>query len=163
MRGRKPLPGVVHLLRGNPGKRPINLGAVSPEVQVPKYPAHLDAEARREWKRVSVELERYGLISNIDRAALAMYCTAWSRHAKAEALLAELAETSQNAAGLLIASPNGYPVQSPLLSISNRAMEQCKAMLAEFGMSPSSRVRVKPSDSKNQAADEAAQDKWNAI
>ena len=34
------------------------------------------------------------------------------------------------------------PMQSPYLAIANKAMEQMRAMLTEFGMSPSSRTRV---------------------
>lgn len=143
MKGRKPLPGVVHLLRGNPGKRPIKLDDFSPAVEVPRCPAHLDGEAKKEWRRISAELERYGLISGVDRAALAMYCTAWGRYVQAEAMIAEQAAASPKGAGLLIKSPNGFPVQSPWLSISNRAIEQCKALLAEFGMSPAMRSRVR--------------------
>ena len=33
-------------------------------------------------------------------------------------------------------------MQSPYLAVANKAMEQIKAMLTEFGMSPSSRSRV---------------------
>jgi phage terminase small subunit len=33
-------------------------------------------------------------------------------------------------------------MQSPYLAVANKAMEQMRALLAEFGMSPSSRTRV---------------------
>jgi P27 family predicted phage terminase small subunit len=33
-------------------------------------------------------------------------------------------------------------MQSPYLTVANRAMQQMKEMLSEFGMSPSSRTRV---------------------
>lgn len=37
-----------------------------------------------EWKRISVELEKYGLISKLDRAALVLYCQAWAKMVWAE-------------------------------------------------------------------------------
>lgn len=142
-RGPKPLPANVHLLRGNPSK----LGAgqlrdgVSVKVEVPTCPAHLNDEARKEWRRVSKELEKIGLISKIDRAALALYCTAWGRYVEAENKLRELGDK-----GLIDETPNGFKVQGVWLNIANKAMDQCKSFMAEFGMSPSSRGRVTPGD-----------------
>ena len=43
---------------------------------------------------------------------------------------------------LLVRSPTDQPLQNPWLSIANRAMRQMQSLLAEFGMSPSSRSRV---------------------
>lgn len=142
-RGPKPLPANVHLLRGNPSKLTSSQlrDSVSPEVDIPDAPRHLKGEALKEWKRVSVELEKLGLISQIDRGALSMYCTAWGRHVDAENKLRQMGE-----AGLADETPNGFKVQGVWLNISNKAMEQCIKYLSEFGMSPSSRSRVTPSD-----------------
>ena len=73
-------------------------------------------------------------MSRIDRAALALYCGAWGRWVEAEKALRTY--------GAMIKSPSGFPMQSPYLAIANKAMEQMRAMLCEFGMSPSSRTRV---------------------
>ncbi len=73
-------------------------------------------------------------LSRIDRAALAAYCQAWGRWVEAEEALRKY--------GVMIKSPSGFPMQSPYLAIANKAMEQMRAMLTEFGMSPSSRTRV---------------------
>jgi P27 family predicted phage terminase small subunit len=76
-----------------------------------------------------------GLLTEIDRAALAAYCVAWGRWVDAEQNLQKY--------GTVIKSPDkGWLVQSPYLSIANRAMDQMAKMLTEFGMSPSSRSRV---------------------
>jgi hypothetical protein len=84
----------VHLLRGNPSKKSAAQlrDAISPDVEIPTCPRHLGAEARKEWKRISVELEKLGLIAQIDRAALSMYCTAWGRHVDAENKIRERGE-----------------------------------------------------------------------
>ena len=140
-RGPKPLPANVHLLRGNPSKKSAAQlrDAISPDVEIPACPRHLGAEARKEWKRISVELEKLGLIAQIDRAALSMYCTAWARHVDAENKIREMGEQ-----GMVDQTPNGFYVQSAWLNISNKAMEQCLKYLAEFGMSPAARSRVTP-------------------
>lgn len=142
-RGPKPLPANVHLLRGNPSKKTASqlVDGVSPVVEIPPAPRHLKGEALKEYKRISVELEKLGLVSQIDRAALAMYCTAWGRHVDAENRLRDL-----GADGYVSKTPNGFEVQSAWLNISNKAMEQCMKYLAEFGMSPSARSRVTPGD-----------------
>jgi P27 family predicted phage terminase small subunit len=65
---------------------------------------------------------------------LAAYCQAWGTWIEAQASLRQF--------GTVIRSPNGFPMPSPYLAIANKAFEQLKAMLVEFGMSPSSRTRV---------------------
>lgn len=142
-RGPKPLPANVHLLKGNPSKKTASQlrDSVSPEVEIPTPPRHLKGEALKEWRRVSVELEKIGLISKIDRAALAIYCTAWGRYCEAETML-----LMSGPNGMVSTTPNGFEVQSAWLNISNKAMEQCVKYLAEFGMSPASRSRVTPGD-----------------
>jgi P27 family predicted phage terminase small subunit len=142
-RGPKPLPANVHMLRGNPSKLSSDRlrDSVAPEVEIPNAPKHLQGEALKEWKRIGVELEKLGLVSKIDRAALSMYCTAWGRHVEAENKIRELGED-----GLVGVTPNGFQVQSAWVNISNKAMEQCMKYLSEFGMSPSARSRVTPAD-----------------
>jgi P27 family predicted phage terminase small subunit len=102
--------------------------------RLPACPEHLQGEARKESRRTGKRLLACGLVTAIDTAALAAYCTAWARWVDAEQHLARF--------GVVIKSPNGYPVQSPYLAIANKAMEQLMKALTEFGMSPSSRARV---------------------
>lgn len=80
------------------------------------------------------DLAQLGLLTQIDRAALAVYCQAWGRWVEAEEALKKH--------GVMVKSPSGFPMQSPYLAVANRAMQQMKEMLTEFGMSPSSRSRV---------------------
>ena len=126
MQGRKPKPA------GMSTRRPTR--SDGPAVRLPACPAHLQGEARREWKRLGKKLVECGLMTEIDGAALALYCEAWSRWVDAERALEKF--------GVMVKSPNGFPMQSPYLAVANKAMEQIKAMLTEFGMSPSSRSRV---------------------
>ena len=85
MRGRRPLPTAIKELTGNPGKRPLNLDEPQPPKVIPKCPKHLDENARKEWRRISLELHRLNLLTIVDRAALAAYCQAWGRWVEAEA------------------------------------------------------------------------------
>jgi len=134
MAGRKPTPTALKTLAGNTGKRAVNKS--EPKFSgVPTCPKHLDKAARAEWKRVSAELSICGLLTTVDRAALAAYCSAWSRWVAAEEQIA--------AQGLVIISPkSGYPVQNPYVGIANTSLDIMRKFATEFGMTPSSRSRI---------------------
>ncbi len=135
MQGRKPKPTALKLLEGNPGKRALNHSEPRPKVVMPRAPEHLSDEEKAKWKAVVRELYPLGLITKIDVDALAMYCTIFVRWMKAEKMVREKGEIIKTAAGNII--------QNPYLSIANRALEQLNKLGAEFGMTPSSRTRVK--------------------
>ena len=138
--GRPPKPTALKLVQGNPGRRPIEKGETTPEVGIPDCPAHLTADAKTEWDRITPLLFRYRLVTNIDTASLALYCQAYGRWQEAERKIAEMKEKGGD--GLLIKAPSGYPIQNPYLAIANRAMEDCYKYLQQFGLSPSARTRV---------------------
>lgn len=160
-RGPKALPANVHLLRGNPSRKAISelTATLQPEVEVPGCPRHLLKEARKEWKRMAPQLERYGLISLMDRAAFSLYCQTWARYVYAEeqlerdhaAALRNMAvaeakgEVYSGGDGYTFPTPSGYMTYSPYWVMSNKAQEQMSRYLATFGMNPSSRGQVSPS------------------
>jgi P27 family predicted phage terminase small subunit len=146
MQGRKPKPTALKLLTGNPGNRPLRLDQFSPEAKIPKCPSELKGEARKEWKRVTTELNRYGMIAEVDRGLLAMLCNTWARWIEAESMINKMNEESGD--GLFVKTPNGFPVQSPWVAVSNKAIETYKALCNEFGLSPSSRTRIAPQTSQ---------------
>lgn len=148
MRGRKPTPTNLKLIRGNPGKRPIRMDEFRPERGIPSCPRHLKGEARKEWKRITEELDKYGMISAVDRGALAIMCSCWGRYVAAEEMIEKAAESAPGSAGLFVKSPNNFPIQSPWLAVSNKAMEQYKSYCTEFGLTPASRVRAAPMTSQ---------------
>ena len=157
-RGPKSLPANVHRLRGNPSKKPLAqlMDDLQPLVEVPNCPAHLLPEARKEWKRITPELERYGLISKLDRAALALYCQAYARWVWAELQLQQAAADAATRRaeaeakgqiwaggdGYTVPTPNGHMTYSPHWVIANKAMEQVNKYLADFGLSPTNRGRA---------------------
>lgn len=135
MQGRKPKPTALKMLAGNPGKRAINRSEPKPRVVMPKPPEHLSDAEKEKWKSVVRELHPLGLVTTIDKDALAMYCTIYVRWVKAEKMVRDKGEIIKTAAGNII--------QNPYLSIANRALDQLNKLGAEFGMTPSSRSRVK--------------------
>jgi len=133
-RGAKPKPTKLKALQGTLRSDRRNPNEPETRPAIPRCPEHLGPEAKREWRRLAPQLARLGLLSKIDREALALFCQAWERWVDAEEALKRY--------GVMVKSPNGFPMQSPYLAVANKAMEQMRALLAEFGMSPSSRTRV---------------------
>ncbi|MCE5334359.1 MAG: phage terminase small subunit P27 family [Desulfobacteraceae bacterium] len=117
-----------------------------PKAVVPACVAHLNPTARGEWKRISKELHLIGLLSNIDRSALAAYCMTYARWVEAE--------NGVKKTGLVIETKDGNVIQNPLVGIANTAMKLMHKFLTEFGMTPSSRSRIsveKPNAGKDPA------------
>ena len=83
---------------------------------------------------------RFGTISKLDRAAVGAYCDAYSRWVEAATQIQQY--------GLIFKAPSGYPMPSPYLAILDTALDQMRAFLTEFGMTPSSRSRVKVANPK---------------
>jgi P27 family predicted phage terminase small subunit len=129
---------VLRLIKGNPGRRPLNKDEAKPPIQIPDPPANLTGESLAEWKRITVLLHEVGLIARLDRAVVASYCAAWGRWCEAEKMLATT--------GLIVKSPNGYPMFSPYWVMANKAMEQIRQFSSEIGLSGSSRSRIKAGD-----------------
>ncbi len=156
-RGPLPKPVALKVLEGNPGKRALNLEeGVNPRIEIPTPPKHLSKEARKEWKRVTPLLEELGLISGLDRAALALYCQAVGR-------LSELEEAFNGLVNRLMAeknldyadavyeashavTPSGYAQQSVMVQLIKSHREQVNRYLQHFGLSPAARGRVQPSN-----------------
>ena len=138
-------PTKLKILEGNPGKRPLNGYEPQPKVERPSCPAFLCYEARVEWKRIVPKLVALGLITRVDRAALAAYCQAYGRWAKAEKALTAIESKFENVnagSGMCYQTSNGNWVMQPLISVANKALEQMHKFLIEFGMTPASRSKI---------------------
>ena len=142
MRGGKPTPTHLKLIRGNPGKRRINEREPIPTADLPTPPAHLSDYAKVEWGRVSEELYRIGLLTGVDRAALAAYCQSYGRWVQAESAIAEMAKRDELTGGLMIKTTNGNAIQNPLVGTAHKAASDMVRYAAEFGMTPSARSRI---------------------
>lgn len=136
------------------------MDSLQPEIELPGVPAHLLPEAKKEYRRIKDELMRYGLISKIDRAALCLYLQSWAELVYAEKMLArkmkvaakkmEEAEAKgeeyTGGDGMTEVTTNGNVIYSPWWVIANKMRGQVDKFLSNFGMSPSSRGRVNPSN-----------------
>lgn len=134
MRGRPRKPTYLKVLHGTyrPDRAPKN--EPQPDPSTPSCPKWLHPEAKREWRRIVPHLERLGLLTQVDRAALAAYCQLYARWWEAERAI--------KAHGLTQVTESGYVAQRPEVGIANSAIKQMRAYLSEFGLSPASRSRI---------------------
>lgn len=77
-RGRKPKPTAQKELEGNPGKRPLNKNEPKFAPKAPGCPTWLTLEAKAEWRRLVAELDAIGMLTKVDRAAMATFCQQWA-------------------------------------------------------------------------------------
>lgn len=74
-RGFKSQPTVLKMLRGNPGKRPLNQLEPQPARDAIVPPAYLVGASLAKWHQVLPGLLATGVITNADIETLARYCT----------------------------------------------------------------------------------------
>jgi P27 family predicted phage terminase small subunit len=101
----------------------------------PDPPHYLDKEGLREWNRILPELEECGVLSRADGAALGLYCSSFS------AMVA--AEKEVQAMGLFVETDKGSLKANPAVAMARNARCVCARLLVEFGLTPSSRTRLK--------------------
>ena len=100
MRGRPPVPKAINELRGDPGRRRRYEKEPEAPSGIPDCPEHLDNIAKAEWFATASILKDMGLLSRADRAALEMYCSAYSRYRKAAEHVAKYGEVILTKFGL---------------------------------------------------------------
>ncbi|MBA3852921.1 MAG: phage terminase small subunit P27 family [Gemmatimonas sp.] len=138
-RGPAPQPRALKLLKGT--FRPDRDGGMpDPEalVEIPKAPAYLSTDAKREWKRVCAELIALGVLTNLDLAALEGYCTAYGRAVTAER---SLKKSGKGIRALTMLTPQGW-IARPEVAIAKAAWAEARRFAQEFGITPASRTRV---------------------
>jgi P27 family predicted phage terminase small subunit len=134
-RGPAPQSQTLKLLRGNPGKRPLKKQRAAPtttsKVSCPDW---LSPAAKAEWRRVAPELARMGLLTGLDRAALAAYCQNYAVWVECSRFLHEHGE--------MYLTPRGQLLKWPLAETARKAEQSMRAFAGEFGLTPGSRLRL---------------------
>lgn len=96
-------------------------------------PPHLDALAQEEWRDIVPQLRAIGVLSVIDGKALAAYCDAYARWARARQHIAKYGD---------VTGEGEHMKRNPSVLIAERAVMIMRAFLIEFGMTPSARARL---------------------
>lgn len=129
------VPTALKVVRGNPGHRPLNEREPKPASADPEdIPDWLSPEAAKRWPVIARQLAEAGVLTVLDRHALAQFCESFAIWKQAYDKVLKF--------GLVVKAQSGFPVQSPYLSIANIQSERMLRILCEFGMTPASRTRV---------------------
>ena len=138
MAGRKPKPTHLKLMQGTDRPDRILENEASPAIptELPEPPDFLDEAGQKEWYRTGEELLTSGILSRIDLTALAAYCEQYSAWIEATRMV-------RKHGTVIKMKTSDYLMLSPYLSVQKQAFTGMTRMLSEFGMTPSSRTRVR--------------------
>lgn len=152
--GPKPKPTAAKILAGNPGKRALNASEPkfeSADARVPK--GKLPKEARELWRALAPQLARAGVLKKTDLPALEMLCLHYAvARAALEKMLTDGKVEVEDAEGRLytvsddrlavVADTKDGIKKHPAVSVLRENSLAFRGYLAEFGLTPSSRVRI---------------------
>lgn len=138
MAGRKPTPTHLKIVRGNPGKRKIDGREPRPRSGVPRCPLHLSDSARKAWARIAPELKQMGVLTLADGTAFELLVDAYAEYRAARDVVEAEGPTydAPTQTGIIVRA-------RPEVAIAGDAWRRVKAMMAEFGLTPSSRTKVR--------------------
>ena len=147
-RGPKPTPAALKAVTGARLRLAADLGeGINPPVKAPPMPRDLIGPARSEWKRIVPHLLDLGLLTELDRAALTNYCSAWGDRCRLQAQLNALMKAAAAAGqpetdAMWAKLPSGIARPSVLVKLLADAEARVDRALGHFGLSPSQRSRV---------------------
>ena len=96
-------------------------------------PDWLSDDARREWDRLAPTLIRMGVLTSIDRDALAVYCEAVAHYEQAVTLVDKSAVLIRGTRGL---------VKNPAMQVARDQAAIIRAYARELGLTPSARSEM---------------------
>lgn len=133
-RGPAPKPTKLKKLQGTYREDRAPENEPEPPLGAPACPDWLNDLAKEEWQRIVPDLIEVGLLTKIDRAALAGYCHAWSEWQQMEADIEE--------EGIDQLTGTGTTQRRPQVMVRDKAIERCYRFAKEFGLTPSSRTGI---------------------
>ena len=126
-------PRAQKILEGNPGKRPLG---DEPEFApgVGDCPKHLKGQAKKIWETLAPELEDLGLLTSADVDSFGTYVWLCGECIKL------IKDIDKN--GNIHTTPNGHKQPRAEVSMLREFLKLKRALAQEFGLSPTSRVRL---------------------
>jgi P27 family predicted phage terminase small subunit len=131
-------PTALKLVTGNPGKRALPKHEPQFRRGVGQPPETLDSVALQCWKRLSILLDRTGVLTAPDELALERMCAAYSDLQACEDLIKRDGRTYTTTGK----DGNTLIKQNPAVAQLRAADTLFKSYLTEFGLTPAARSRV---------------------
>ncbi len=137
-RGPVPVPDNVRALRGMEGLKLPDGRTAKQIVMAPKAPARpagMGKIAVATWKRLVPELERAGVLSQVDRDVLVAYCTAYQHMVEADAQVRREGKTTPGRDG-------GHSVRNPAWIVYKDATHMVSVLSSLLYLNPVTRLRM---------------------
>lgn len=136
----QPIPTALKLITGNRGKRPLNQDEPKPKRVIPKAPLTLSKVGKKAWAEFTRLLDDMDILTEADATGVERMCEAYARVLECQ--------DAMNKYGLILEyiDPNTGDIMlkaNPAAAALAKAEMLLKAYLAEFGLTPSSRSKVK--------------------
>ena len=132
-KGPPPTPTKLKILRGNPGRRPLNKAEPEPPPGEPGQPTFLDREAKAMWRRLVKQLGGMGILAVVDRERIAGCCYWWSRFVQLQAEVKKQGDLPVSA---------GKHVKNPRVEMMRDAYKLFAAEASILGIGPAARSRI---------------------
>ncbi len=137
-RGPAPKPTSLKLLSGNAGHRPLNFDEPRPPKSSGQRPPWLKGEARKKWDVMYPLLCEMRIFTAADELALSMLCETYAEWRAARTVIARKKPTYES----VTKSGDRIIRARPEVRIGADAACRLRALLLEFGLSPSARSRI---------------------
>ena len=132
--GTKPKPTSLKLLEGNKHKDRINENEPQPSNPLLKSPVWLIDDAKKIWDKYSLVLKNLKIFKQTDEIAFACLCQEAGRYIELQKIIIKKGYTTSNIR-------NGDK-SIPEMAMARECLKQAKSLMAEFGLTPSSRSRI---------------------
>jgi P27 family predicted phage terminase small subunit len=146
MRGRKPAPTALKILKGVQNDR-INHYEPIPPSGRPAPPDHLDKVAKEEWEHMCGLLEGMGLLSLAEGPVLILYCECFSKWLRARGEIVKYGMVIKSTTSVIqkgkIVATKEYLRANPAINIETQMARLMKDLLIELGLTPSARSRIR--------------------
>lgn len=100
----------------------------------PKCPKRLSRDEKKEWRHYARILDNYGMLTAANQTILDLLAVSTVQY---KDCLEKVRET-----GLLIKSPNGFPVYNPYWNVMNKTEDKIMKCLKELGLSSSGLANI---------------------
>lgn len=135
--GRPPVPTSLKLVRGNPGKRPINAAEPIPPKADMAPPPGLEGVALEKWNEMTALFSAMGVFTQADRHPLQRYCLMWEQWQQLEKHCREHGSTQLTS--------TGYSQITAEATLAKSLRKELLEIERQFGMTPAARSSMKVS------------------
>jgi len=140
----KRLPTEIKRQRGTLRDDRMNPNEPQSPLNIPPVPTWLSEDGQKSFFELSIMLHDMSVLTQADELSLTLLCDAYGDYKQAKEVINTLGPTQD------VTSREGHTksIQRPEVLIANQAFTRVFQLLKEFGLTPSSRAKVKTIENK---------------